>query len=52
MSGVSHEDVYVQEQVMFLAVCSAVSCIESTAYGTYALASDPMVLDVPFGPDA
>lgn len=48
-SRVTHEDAYRQEQMLFLAVSSAVSSIEATGYATHALASDPQVLGVPFG---
>jgi hypothetical protein len=51
MPSASPDDIYHQEQTMFLAVCSAVSCIEAIAYATWALASDPLLLDVAFGPE-
>lgn len=43
------EDIFQHEQTLFLAMCSAASCVEAAGYATYALASDSTVLDVPFG---
>lgn len=45
----THENAYREEQMLFLAVASAVSSIEATSYATHALASDSRVLGVPFG---
>jgi hypothetical protein len=49
--GATHDEIYRQEQMLFLAACSAVSCVEAMGYATHALASDPQVLGLPFGPD-
>lgn len=50
MADATHEDVFRQEQMLFLAACSAASCVEATSFATHALASDTRVLGVPFGP--
>ena len=45
----SHEDVYRRERALFGMFTSGVSCIESTCYAIYALASHPSVLGLDFG---
>jgi hypothetical protein len=42
------EDNFLQEQMLFLGVGGATSCVEAMGYATYALASDATVLAVPF----
>lgn len=45
----SHDGMYKRERALFSMFSSGVSCIESTSYAVYALASHPDVLKIPFG---
>jgi hypothetical protein len=47
--NVSFEEMYLRERALFGMFTSGVSCIESTCYALYALASHPESLDLPFG---
>lgn len=47
----SHDEVYIRERALFGMFTNGVSCIESTCYALYALASHPSVLGITFGDD-
>jgi len=48
-ADVDFEELYFRERALFGMFVSGVSCIESTCYAAYALASHPNLLGVPFG---
>jgi len=48
-ANVSFEELYVRERVLFGMFSSGVSCIESTCYAAYALASHHSIYNLPFG---
>ncbi len=48
-ANVGFEELYRRERSLFGMFSSAVSCLESASYASYALASHPEVLGVPFG---
>lgn len=46
--GVSFEEIYRREKLLFETFVSGLSCIESATYACYALASDHNILNLPF----
>jgi hypothetical protein len=44
-----HEEFYKRERALFGFFSAGVSCVDSTCYGIYALASHPRILRLPFG---
>lgn len=48
-ADVEFEELYFRERALFGMFISGVSCIESTCYAAYALASDPSLLGILFG---
>jgi hypothetical protein len=48
-ANISFEEMYLREHALFGMCNAGVSCIESTCYALYALASHPTLLGLPFG---
>ena len=48
-ADVKFEELYLRQRALFGMFVSGVSCIESTCYAAYALASHPSLLGLPFG---
>jgi hypothetical protein len=45
------EEIFKREQSLFTMFVSGSSCIDSSCYALYAIASHPRILSLPFGPD-